>query len=82
MAIKEKGTDTLSYDREIETATSGLSPEYSKLLNNISKDNALTIASYIISMRTETNLSDNYRKNIIKVLSRLSTYYCSSNNNV
>ena len=45
MTVKEKGTDTLSYDREIETATSGLSPEYSKLLNNISKDNALTIAS-------------------------------------
>jgi integrase/recombinase XerD len=79
ITVKEKRRDTLSFDREIETATSGLSPEYSKLLNKISKDNALTIANYIISMRTETNLSDNYRKNIIKVLSRFSTFYSSNN---
>ena len=79
ITVKDKRRDTLSFDREIETATSGLSPEYSKLLNKISKEDALTIANYIISMRTESNLSDNYRKNIIKVLSRFSTFYSSAN---
>jgi integrase len=78
--IEEKSytSSLLFFDRKIEAATAGLPSEYSKLLNKISNDNALKIADYIISLKTEINLSDNYRKNIIKVLSKLSTFCCSS----
>jgi integrase len=39
------------------------------------KENALTIISYINTMRTEANLSDNYRKNLILLLSTFSNYF-------
>ena len=42
-----KDHNDVLFERKIETATIGLTPEYSKLLYRISKDNALTIASYI-----------------------------------
>ena len=71
----------LFFDTKIEAATAGLPSEYSKLLYKIPKDNALIIANYIISMKTEINLSDNYRKDLIRVLSRFSTFCCSSSNN-
>ena len=72
----------LFFDRKIEAATAGLPCEYSKLLYKIPKDNALIIANYIIiSMKTEINLSDNYRKDLIKLLSRLSMFCCSSSSN-
>ena len=35
---------------------------------NISKENALIITDYIQAMRAETNLSDNYRRDVIKLL--------------
>jgi len=52
-------------DRKIEDVASGLVPYYSNMLSKVAlsnKENALTIISYINAMRTETNLSDNYRK--------------------
>jgi site-specific recombinase XerD len=65
---------------KIKSATEGLTTEYYKLLNSnkISKENASTIANYILSMKNETNLSDNYRRAIIKTLSPFSVY---NNNN-
>jgi hypothetical protein len=43
------------------------------LLSN--KDNGLTIISYINAMRTEVNLSDNYRRDLILLLSTFSNYF-------
>ena len=71
-------TSSLCFDRKIEAATAGLPREYSKLLYRISNDNALKIANYIISLKTETNLSDNYRKDLIKLLSKFSMFCCCS----
>jgi hypothetical protein len=53
----------------------GLTPYFSKLLYKLSKENAWSIANYIVSMRTEVNLSDHYRLNIISVLTNFSIFY-------
>jgi integrase len=38
----------------------------------LNKENALNIANYISAMKSETNLSDSYRRNIVTILSMLS----------
>ena len=44
-------------------------------LRKLSKDNALTIVDYIHSMKSEINLSDNYRRLNIYALYRLSRFF-------
>ena len=58
-------------DRNIEDVTTGLRPEFSRDLHNISEENALTITNYILAMRIEINLSNNYRGNNISMLCKL-----------
>ena len=41
------------------------------------QDNALIIARFILSMKNEINLSDNYRKSLITTLSDLSNFYAN-----
>jgi hypothetical protein len=65
-------------DRKIEDVTAGLIPCYSNLLRKVALsniDNALTIISYINAMRTEANLSDHYRMDLIRLLSTLSNHF-------
>src|SRR5215831_16164151 len=60
---------------KIDFATAGLFPSiYRGLTQNISPENALNIAEYILAMKTETNLSDMYRTTIIQILSLLSRF--------
>ena len=61
-------------ERKIENITSGLQPEFSGLLYSISEDNALTVGNYIQSLRVEINLSDHYRRDVIKLLCTFSQY--------
>lgn len=61
-------------ERKIEDINSGLQSEFSMLLHKISEENALTIGNYIQSLRVEINLSDHYRKDIIKLLCTFSQY--------
>jgi hypothetical protein len=56
------------FDRKIDIVTAGLRPYCNTILYRISKDNALTIANYVISMKSEINLSDHYRADVIKLL--------------
>jgi hypothetical protein len=52
-----------SYDDEkmIETAAAGLRRSYCGLFTSVlPHENAMTITKFIISMKTEVNLSDNY----------------------
>ncbi len=71
---KDNITDAL-FDRKIEIAAEGLIPYYSKCFYKIPlKENALTLASYVISMKSEINLSSGYRREVIEKLSRLSTF--------
>ena len=62
------------FDRKIQDVTAGLIPYFQKLLYKLPKENAWTIANYIISMRTEVNLADNYRRNIINELPHFSIF--------
>ena len=39
------------------------------------KPNQLALADYLDSMKSEVNPSDNYRKNIIKIVSMLSDFH-------
>jgi integrase/recombinase XerD len=67
------------FERKIENATDGLNHDcfnwlYEKVAK-FSKENAAVIANYIMSMKTETNLSDNYRRSIIMLLSKFSLFF-------
>jgi hypothetical protein len=58
--------DSILFERKLETATEGLTREYHNQFNNLSKEDALTLMDYIISLKTEVNPSDNYRKSVCK----------------
>lgn len=59
------------FDIKIKMVTAKLIPYYRRLLKDISKENTLTIAKYILALKTEINLSDQYRQDIIYLLSKL-----------
>ena len=52
----------------------GLAASTTKRMYSISRDNAATIVQYLEAMKTEVNLSDHYRKDLIELLSRFSKY--------
>ena len=65
-------------DRKIEDVAAGLLTHYSNLIRKVSlsnKENALTIMAYVNAIRTEANLSDNYRMDLIRILSTFSNYF-------
>jgi hypothetical protein len=49
----------------MDEVTTGLRQEYSRLLYNIPVQDSLSIADYILSMKTEVNPSDHYRQGVI-----------------
>lgn len=61
-------------ETKIDDSTSGLQPEYSRLLHTTSEDNVLTIGNYIQALRVEINPSDHYRRDVIRLLCTLSRY--------
>lgn len=64
------------FDRKIDLVTAGLRTALSKHLRyEVCHDNTLAICDYIISLKTEINLSDNYRRTTIGVLAKLSKFY-------
>jgi integrase/recombinase XerD len=65
--------DTL-FERKIGFVTEGLQPFFVSRLKELPQENALTIVDYIISMKNEINLSDNYRKLNIYTLYRMSKF--------
>jgi integrase len=67
----DKQTSSPLLERNLERITTGL-PALFKLLQTIPKDNASEIADYILAMKTETNMSDHYRRDNIVVLIRFS----------
>ena len=72
MAITYNNQVDSLFGRKIESVTKGLRPDSKKHLQSISIPNALVIIDYITSMRTETNLSDNYKRDLIILLCRFS----------
>jgi len=76
--INDYDSDPL-FERKIQNATDGLNHDCFNWLDEkvakFSKEKAAVIADYIMSMKTETNLSDNYRRDVIILLSKFSIYF-------
>jgi hypothetical protein len=72
---EQQSLQSLFIDRRIEEVTAGLRQGYTKNLYSISVQNALSIADYILALKTEVNLSDHYRRDLIYLLTTLSKYY-------
>ena len=64
-------TDPL-FDRKFDDATSGLEPFLANTLNDICTENLGSIINYLLALRTEINLSDNYRRLNIVALCKFS----------
>jgi len=62
--------DPILFERKLENATEGLTREYHNQFNKLSKEDALALVDYIISLKTEVNPSDNYRKSVIKIIGK------------
>jgi hypothetical protein len=67
------------FERKIEIATDGLRHDcfnwlYERVAK-LSKENAAIIADHVISMKTETNSSDYYRRDAIVLLSKFSIFF-------
>lgn len=61
--------------RKLHTVTTGLQKYvYKQLTEQVSKENSVTIADYILAQKTEVNLADTYRANIITTLITLSKF--------
>ena len=65
----------VAFNRKIELVTEGLQPyilNYFKILGII---DGTILADYVIAARSESNISDNYKKEIIKDLFKLSEFF-------
>jgi integrase/recombinase XerD len=72
--VNNSTTDVL-LDSKIDEICAGLQAAYNRNLRSIiNQDNIKTIISYIVIMKTEVNLSDHSRKNLIDLLSRFSKF--------
>jgi hypothetical protein len=79
-SIRNNGNNDLSdndvlFDRKIGLITEGIESFYVSMLRELSQDNALTVVNYILSMKNEINISDNYRKLNIYALCRISKFF-------
>jgi hypothetical protein len=73
--INNPNNDNL-FDRNVDDITTGLQPYHNRYLKTqVSSDNALIICNYILSMKTETNLSDNYRRINNRLLTQFSKFH-------
>src|SRR5919109_2892276 len=74
--IKNNDHNDPLFDRKVDLVTAGLRARYDRRLkNDVSRNNALIICNYIISMKTEINLSDNYRRMNIDILVQFSKFF-------
>jgi hypothetical protein len=62
-------------ERQVELITEGLPPAYADRLYKIPRHNALDIIDFILSLRTEINLSNHHIMNNIMALTSLSNYH-------
>jgi hypothetical protein len=71
--LSKNNADDALFDRKIETASEGLTPYYCKRFYKIPLvENSVTLANYILSMKSEINPSDNYRREVIEKISGVS----------
>ena len=63
------------FDGKTCSATEGLQPFVLNYLKTMGLTNGTILADYIIAARTESNISDTYRKEVIKDLFVLSKFF-------
>jgi integrase len=69
--------DTIT-ERKLDNATEDLPSRCSGLLQRmllVNRENALTICDYTLSLKSEINLSNNYRKDVIDLLFKFSAFF-------
>ena len=67
--------EVAAFDRKIELVKEGLQPYISNYFKILGIINGTILADYIIATRSESNISDNYKKEIIKDLFKLSEFF-------
>jgi hypothetical protein len=68
-------------ERKIEETAAGLQMSFTKALHNLSEANAPTTINHTAAVRVEVNPSDNYRKDLIDILSKFARYAFNDKNN-
>ena len=72
---ESSSTSTSLIPWEINEATAGIAKCFRNIILKLrNQDNAVTIARFILSMKNEINLSDNYRMSLLRTLSDLSNF--------
>jgi hypothetical protein len=75
--ITASTSDTIT-EEKIENVTQGLPSQYLSLLLRMlpaNKENVLDICEYVSSLKSEVNVSDHYRKDMMLLLYKFSTYF-------
>jgi hypothetical protein len=62
------------FDRKVDLITSDLQSRFTKILKEMSRENAFVICDYILAMNTDINPSSNYRQTTIQLLIQLSKF--------
>jgi integrase/recombinase XerD len=75
-AQKHEDMTTTFRDKKIMELCNGIPTAYINYLHSVGvKENVLTIIKYIHAIQTEINLSLNYKKDLIKLLTKFSNYH-------
>jgi integrase len=61
-------------ERKIDETAAGLPASYGKHLHSIDQINAGIIVEYVAALKSEVNLADNYRRDVIALLCKVSEY--------
>jgi integrase len=78
-SIFDKDKDNDRIHKKIEEITAGLTNSWTKRLLSVSEEIADAIVDYILVMKSEVNLSNSYKRDVIDILTNLSKH--SNNNN-
>jgi integrase len=69
-----KSSRSVLLERKIDETVEGLQASFGKLLHSIDEKNAGIIVEYVCALKSEVNLADTYRRDVIVLLSKLSKY--------
>lgn len=69
-----KSSRSVLLERKIDETVEGLQASFGKLLHSIDEKNAGIIVEYVSALKSEVNLADTYRRDVIVLLSKLSKY--------
>jgi hypothetical protein len=73
-ASKSKSSKSALLERKIDETVKGLQASFDKLLHSIDQINAGLIVEYVSALKSEVNLADTYRRDVIVLLSKLSKF--------